>query len=413
MRYSALALLVLSLACIEAKWATPIEITSYLDPTRITKDIYTDASTGVSHIAYCNSSDGALYYAHLDESGLFLTGPSAIDTVHRCYHVNVIAPNDGKKVYLVYEARRSMSVEECNAKNLDACDDIFVLESRDGGDSWMPAVNVGGMPGDNIRRRTHKVLTSWKTKYFWTTYSQFHSAADMKYAIARFDTEKRAFDVEKVLIPKFADLATYPMALFNDKGKTTLRLVFATPLSLRLQNLYSEDNGVTWVKGASIEDMCTGEKMSMKHMLASGRFLVVGCSKQTDTYFTVSEDHGKTWTKPTKYPASDLEEVSFCLPDDPLASDRQMLVMFHNKKHLNVTYSLLPGHDLTFVDVPDAFYYAAYKVNLNCFARAKELKLRFMYHVRSPAESGSKYTLFVIDNDNMVDTPKIPMKEDL
>jgi len=63
-----LAFLLLTISLVSSKWATPIEITSYVDPVRITKALFTDASSGVSHIAYCNSTDGALYYANLDDS---------------------------------------------------------------------------------------------------------------------------------------------------------------------------------------------------------------------------------------------------------------------------------------------------------------------------------------------------------
>ena len=395
-----------------SKWATPIEITRYVDPVRITKTIFTDASSGVSHIAYCNSSDGSLYHAFLDDSGLFLTGPKVVNKDLRCYHVEISGPHDGQHVYLTMEARRSMSIEECNAANPQACDDLYVIESQDGGQTWLAPKNAGGNPGDAARRRTFKLMTNWKTPYLWMMFSKFEGK-QYGLSVIRYDTKKKVFEHEKVLVPKFTGLDNYQLITYDDKGKTTLLLIYATPYTLALQTYVSTDDGVTWEKGQPMKNLCPGEKFVPRNVIAKGKYLIAGCVKYDYTHFSFSEDLGKTWTTPQKFPSKDIEDVSFCTPEDPLSADTTMMIMFHDKKSLQVAYTPLPTLDLKFADVPDAFYYGAYKMDVNCYYKGGEIKLRFMYHVRGPFEGASKYTLFVIDNDDVAGTPKREAKTDL
>ncbi len=402
-----LVLFVFCLALVSAKWATPIEITSYVDPVRISKTMFTDASSGVTHIAYCNSSDGSLYHAFLDDSGLFLTGPKLINNALRCYHVEISGPHDGQHVYLTMEARRSMSIEECNVAHPEACDDLFVFESLDGGQTWQQPKNAGGKPGDALRRRTFKLLTNWRTPYMWMMYTQFEGM-NMALAAVRYNTKTHAFEYEKVLVPKFTGLDNYQLITYDDTGKTNLILIYATPHTLSLQTLISTDEGVTWTKGAGLRNICAGEGFVTRTMVSRGKYLIAGCVKKEVTYFSFSTDLGKTWTEPQRFPSRDIEEVTFCNPEDPLGANPAILVMYREKKYLKVAYSGMPLGELKYADVPEAFYYAAYKMDLNCYVKANELKLRFMYHVRSPHVNGSKYTLHVIDNDDVAGKPKQP-----
>ena len=412
MGYSSLIFLALVFACVQSKWATPIEITSYIDPIKISKTIYTDPSSGVSHIAYCNSSDGALYYAHLDDTGLFLTGPTALTTEQRCYHAEITGPGDGLNVYLTLEARRTMSVDECTPENPSSCDDFYVFESTDGGQTWQQPKVAGGASGDIVRRRTYKLLTNWKTKYFWMMYTR-SEPKDSGIAIARYNTETHKFDKDHMLVSKFAGLSQYPLLTFNEKGETNIQLVYATPYTLTLQTFVSTDLGETWKKGEPMKGVCAGPKMVIRTLLSKGKYLVAGCTKAEVLHFSFSEDNGKTWTVPALYPQKNVEEVSFCSRKETTSPLIDMLVLFRDKKNLFMAHSPVPALDGKVIDVPDAFYFAAYKMDINCYYRNDELKVRFMYHVRTPLEGASKYTMYVIDNDNIVDTPKREIKADL
>ena len=414
MRYSAIVFIVLSIVCAEAKWATPIEITSYKDPVRITKSMYTDASSGVTHIAYCNSSDGSLYYANLDETGLFLTGPNKLSSGSRCHRVEVVGPHDGQKVYIEIEARRSMSIDECTPTNLGACDDIFIYESNNGGESWENLVSIGGNPGEPFRRRFSKVIQSWKTKYIWVMYTKVEGEKNAL-TVIRYDTQKRAFENERVLVPKFSGLDNYPLITYNDNGDTTLQLLYASPLTLSLQNLISTDLGVTWNKAESIKNVCVGGKYVVRQMTSKGKYLVAGCIKADITHFAFSQDNGKTWTIPQAYQNKDIEEMTFCGQEDPLSAKPHMIVLSRYRKDMNISYAPIASTDLKFADVPDAFYFAAFKMDISCHYRGDELKIRYMYHVRTPHDGSSKYSMFVIDNDNLADSLKKEekVKEDL
>lgn len=406
-------LLLLALACIEAKWATPIEITSYKDPARITKSMYTDSSAGMTHIAYCNSTDGSLYYTRLDESGLFLTGPNRITEVERCHQVEITGPHDGERVIIAFEARRTMSLEECSKTELGSCDDMFVIESVDGGNTWQKPKNVGGKPGDVVRRRTFKLLLNWKSNYLWLMYGKFelHQAG---VAVARYDLKRQAWDPEKIVLQKFTPLDNYYLSTVNEKGDITLQYVYATSFTLTLQSVISTDNGNTWVKSAGLKDLCKGEKFALKHIISRGKYLVAGCTKMDKTYFSLSDDNGKTWTAPSMFPAKDIEEITFCGKEDPFSVQPMMLTLFRTQKYMNISVGTLPiTNELKFINVPEAFYYAAYRMDLNCYYKAGELKLRYMYHVRTPVDGASKYTLYVIDNDNAEDNVKKDKKVDL
>jgi len=348
----------------------------------------------------------------LKETGLFLTGPSALDAKSRCYHVEIVGPHDGQHVYILMEARRSMSTEECNEKNLDACDDLYVIESVDNGQNWLPARLAGGKPGDAVRRRTFKALTNWNTPYIVLMYSKFVGAAMSLNAI-RYDTKKGIFEHDTVLVPKFSGLDYYQLTTIDDSGASTHILIYATPYTLALQTLISNDNGATWKKGDSLRNVCEGAKFTIKHVTSKGKYLIAGCSKTDKIHFSFSSDLGKSWTAPALFPYHDIEDVSFCTPEDPLSNKYEFMALFRDKRSLKMGHSSMPLGELKIADVPDAFYYAAYKMDVNCYYRAKELKVRFMYHVRSPYQGVSKYTLYVIDNDDINTTPVTEHKEDL
>ena len=395
-----------------AKWATPIEITAYKDPTRITKSMYTDSSSGSTHVAYCNSTDGALYYTRLDESGLFLTGPMPVVTTARCFHVDVSGPHDGQSVYLVFEARRTMSVEECGPNDLGACDDLFVLKSPDGGNTWMPLKSIGGFPGDTYRRRGHKLLVNWKAKSFWLTYAKY-TQKEGGITVVKFDAAKGTFGPEQTILTKYTGMTMYHTITFNEKGETTLMISYATPYSLALQTLISTDGGVTWKKGEPLKTLCPGAGYVLRNLAYQGKYLVAACVKNDQGHFSFSEDNGKTWTPVKAFPYRDLEEVTFCSPEDPLSTGSNMLILFHVKKATGIAYASIPGLEFAYTPVPDAFYYAAFKMDLNCYYVGKDIKLRYMYHVRGSLDGGNKYTLYIIDNDNIVEDSHPTMKTDL
>lgn len=64
-----------------------------------------------------------------------------------------------------------MSIEECSEDNLGACDDIYVMASSDGGETWDSVSRIGGYPGDAIRRRHPEVRFDQDTKYIFILYS--------------------------------------------------------------------------------------------------------------------------------------------------------------------------------------------------------------------------------------------------
>ena len=403
------------------KWATPIEVTSFLDPTRISDRLYTDSSSGVSHIVYCNSSDGLPYYAYLDNSGLFLNGPNPLTQTLRCYQVEVSGPNDGLHVYIAMEARRSMSIEECNENSLDSCDDLYIFESEDGGETWLPPKNVGGIPGDAIRRRTFKLLTNWNAHYIWLVYNQYIDI-NTHITTVRYDTKKHEFELEKILVENFGEMNHYALITHDESGKTTLSLFYTTPYSLSVFVKVSKDEGQTWVDGNKISRLCTDKKMVYKTVVSDGKYIMIGCAKGDDIYFEFSDDLGKTWTEPSQFPSRGIEDVTFCTPPDPLGVESDIMVLYSEGRDIKVGYSKVPISKYNIAYIPEQFYYAAARMGISCYFAEDKLKMRFMYQIRSPHDGGSKYTLYISDNDDLEEAlkenktsevPKTNPREDL
>eukprot|EP00826_Nyctotherus_ovalis_P008184 TRINITY_DN12113_c0_g3_i16.p1 TRINITY_DN12113_c0_g3~~TRINITY_DN12113_c0_g3_i16.p1 ORF type:complete len:446 (+),score=100.66 TRINITY_DN12113_c0_g3_i16:48-1340(+) len=410
MRFLSFLFVSILVAGVCAKWGAPIEVTSYMDPTRVSLDMFTDSSSGVTYTAYCNSSDGLAYYAYLDNSGLFLTGPEILSNTLRCYHIEISGPHDGQHVFITMEARRSLSLEDCTKENnYDSCDDIFIFETQDGGQTWLSPKNVGGTPTNGHRRRSHKLLTNWNTPYLWLVYNKYVDTVSNIAAI-RYDTKKGTFDEEKVLVEKYGDLNYYPLITVDESGKSKLVLFYSTPLSLSMQTMVSTDEGVTWKKGASIKQACKGAKMTYRTFQSKGKYIMVGCAKGDDTYFAFSEDLGATWSEPAKAPGSEIEEVQFCTGENPHGTDAGLLVMHSKGRTLLMSSTPIPIAEYKNAFVPDQLYYVGVKMHMNCYYSGKELKLRFMYQLRTPYEGVSQYKLYIIDNDDLLTTPAEEVK---
>lgn len=408
-----LVVLIFCLAAINGKWATPMEITSYMEGTKITKDVYTDAASGVTHIAHCNSSDGNLYYTRLDETGLFITGPISLSSVLRCFHVEISGPNDGQRVYIAMEARRTMATDECTSTDLGSCDDLYVIESVDGGVNWKTPNNVGGTPGDPVRRRGFKLLTNWKYNHFWLMYAKYEGSNTAVMSV-KYEPEKSRFSPEKVVLPKFSALSNYQLITYNDKGDSTLIFAYATPFTLTLQTVISTDNGETWKKGEGLKSICDSGKYVLKNLISSGKYLIAGCSKKEQIHFSFSDDSGKTWTTPEKFQSDEIEEIAFCGKEEPNSPERQMNVLFRVQRSMKIAHSSITKKlEWKTVEVPDAFYFGASKMDLTCIYKSNEMKYRMLYHVRTNVQGSSKYTFYIIDNDNVQDTPSTNQKPDL
>lgn len=414
MRIVSLGVLVLCISVVYSKWGTPVEITSYSDPTQLGKTLFTDESSGVTHVAYCNSSDGSLYHGYLDESGLFLTEPTLVNDNLNCYDVAFVGPHDGQHIYMVMEARRSMSIEACNENSLDSCDDIYIFESEDDGQTWLPPNNIGGTPGDPFRRMTFTLLENWSTKYFWLVYQKYAGGSAKNDLMSiRYNTETHSFEYETNLVKELGNLVSYPLIVNDEKGKSTLIIFYANPLKLNLQSIISKDEGVTWTKGDELKSLCPEPKSTYKTIFSKGKYLISGCETKGKFSFTFSSDLGKTWTKTYPSPANSLEEVVTCNPEDSLKNDPILLILYLEGKSLNMAYSPVPNIKLKTSVVPDAFYFIGTSMKINCYYHEGQLKVRFLYQIRSPTASGSKYTVYIIDNDNLDEEEIIGHKEDL
>lgn len=405
-------LLVSTLTVVRTKWAAPIEITSYTDPTKINANMFTDISSGVTYAAYCNSSDGRPYYAYLDNSGLFLTGPELLSETLRCYYLEISGPHDGQHIYIAMSGTRSLGPEDCiKENNYATCDDIYVFESEDGGQSWLPPKNIGGVPGDPYSRQSLRLLTNWNTPYLWVVYNKYVEM-DSNIAVSRYDTKKKVFDEEHTLVEKFGELNHFPLITVDESGKSTLMLFYTTSFTLSLQTMVSTDEGVTWKKGESIKKPCKGEKMTYKTFKSRGKYILAGCSKGDDVYYSFSEDLGATWTDPVKAPGNDIEEVQFCTPENSLGTEAGLITLYSERKEFKMGYSKVPIEGYKNAYVPSQLYYVGTKMFMNCYYVGNELKMRFMYQMRSPYEGRSIYRLYIIDNDDLIATPAKEVKED-
>jgi len=402
---------VLALTKVLSKWAAPIEVTSFVDPTRINPAMFTDSSSGITYVAYCNSTSGFAYFAYLDNSGLFLTGPEILNDKLRCYRLDISGPHDGQHVFITMEARRSLSLDDCTKENnYETCDDIFVFESEDAGQSWLPPRNIGGVPGDQHIRRSFTVLTNWNTHYFWIIYNRYENGAS-NIATSRYDTKNRVFNEEKILVEKYGEMNYYPLITIDESGKTKLVVFYTTPYSLSLQTIVSLDDGVTWNKGAKVNKPSQDEKMVYKAIKSKGKYIMAGLGKGSVINFAFSEDLGKTWSELKRAPGNDLEEVQFCSTENPNGPDAGLVVLHSVEKKFKMSYSPIPLEEYKNAYVPDMLYYVGVRLFMNCYYVGKELKMRFMYQIRSPHQGASMYRLYIIDNDDLVTTPADEVKE--
>jgi hypothetical protein len=407
--YVGLVVALFLLGSVEAKWGLPLEILSYEDPMRITKSLYTDAGSGMTHMVYCNSSDGYIYYTRLDESGLMLSELRVLVNDKRCYQVELRGLHDGNTIFLAFESRRSMSLEECTMANLGGCDEIFVATTLDSGSTWSAPKPIEVAPSSAIRRRVFTFLPNWRSKYFWLMYMKF-VGNEKSLAGVKYDISKGEFGREHILLQKYADLQYYPTLTFDSKGAAVLKLLYASQLSLALQTVFSTDDGNTWTKGESLKNVCGDSKYVVRKLESRGSYWVAECMANDIVKFSFSQDQGKTWTQPISMESRTTHELAFCSTDEVSSIGGYWTTLSNRRKTMYVTYGVIPEEKVTYGGVPDAFYFVPHRMNMNCYFQNGNLKVRFLYHIRSTVEGHNKYTLYIIENDNVqesvIPTPK-------
>ena len=65
-----------------------------------------------------------------------------LDSKHPCESVSIAGSNDGKVIYVAYNAKRKMGNISCNAKVMDGCMYIYTVESKDKGEHWSTTVII-------------------------------------------------------------------------------------------------------------------------------------------------------------------------------------------------------------------------------------------------------------------------------
>ena len=131
-----LFLLILTIVYGKREWTFPIKV---IPSYQLSQSVYVDTFTKIAHVIWCN--DYKMYYLRFGPNNE-ISPTKLLDSPHTCFSRFIInGYNDGKSIFIVYEGRRKRIPGRC-VNITDACNDIYFLESADGGISWSKEIAV-------------------------------------------------------------------------------------------------------------------------------------------------------------------------------------------------------------------------------------------------------------------------------
>lgn len=288
-----LIVLLLAIPLVLSKWGKPIQVIPYSYTNRA---IFTDSTSGVSHLVWCNSLSGNFFYRQLSLDGT-VSSEKTIATEHPCkLEYTLDGPHDGKTLYLVYQGtRRKDSDTRVCAQNKNNCHDIYFAESKDGGATWTHPIAVPREDmNDKMERQFPKLLLT-KGGGIWIFY-RMPGFYDAPYSYAVRVPGAAKFNNEVTLPIRVSTSAV----LYNENnGENNVAIYYNDRSAIKKQKYYTTDGGRSW-KGPEEIVFCE-QKSDLLSRYPFNSFkmpsvFLVEC-RQTDYQYYLKKtfDNGKSW----------------------------------------------------------------------------------------------------------------------
>lgn len=238
-----------SISCIFAgSWDSPIKLSENAQG----QSMFIDNTTKIVHIVFCerykDTKDYNLYY-----QPIFLNGTTIekkqLERVHGCNETTITGIHTGKKLYVAFVGPRFAGNIECTEVNKNGCMDVYFKESLDGGSTWTLSTPVPRKDHNDVVHRTEvRLINIEETQRIWLVYQRNDTAQEFpSLYYSQRPPKSIIFNMEEQLLQGFKRSPS--VAHTNLKpGVHVVHVVWSEEREGLFITYYSktEDNGKTW-----------------------------------------------------------------------------------------------------------------------------------------------------------------------
>eukprot|EP00826_Nyctotherus_ovalis_P021680 TRINITY_DN17040_c0_g1_i3.p1 TRINITY_DN17040_c0_g1~~TRINITY_DN17040_c0_g1_i3.p1 ORF type:complete len:409 (+),score=27.83 TRINITY_DN17040_c0_g1_i3:138-1364(+) len=219
--------------------------------------------------------------------------------------------DNGKHILIAYQGYRVKPKAECNGIDTDSCDEIFFMESGDGGESWSRPIRMNRVDMNDVEMRTWPTMLLEKdTGRVYIVYgSKKPNIRDYNLIISVKQPGKQSFDLESVH-PRRASTVLTSLGYTIDKATSRRYVHLFWKTREDLYYTRSVDNGVTWSTDKTIGKNGMLNVLPVvainAETLEGGLYVQYG---NRDMNIIWSRDHGDTFNQPLRVGSISMRQV--------------------------------------------------------------------------------------------------------
>ena len=387
-----IGLVYLSTPCL-SRWSNPMEILhSYKIDYGTPPNIYTDESTGTSHILWCQKNDSNYCYRRLYSNNTLT--PINCFPWKSTYNMpfTISGSNNGKSIFIIFQSpRERFSQGDCKVDPKN-CNDIFFSESKNNGDSWSSPIVVPRKDmNDKVERLNPQFLIS-KNERIWIFYTKARTN-DAPCTYVTRSPGASVFSTEKDLP---INVSTTISVVYNaNMNKEFIDIFYYSYKEGKVLKYYTANNGITWEGPMDIYNCCEGKSVTtLPHnsYWTSPYLFAVCIDGEYVTTLRESVDFGKSW-----------ETIEIPFPTytkkNTISGDRKTYGFF---AYADTTVHYVKFSDTTFRKIirPPI---PQHKTPVRLTSTYKYTKFWFWYEISADDKSNSLWVTYIEMTEDMSD----------
>ncbi len=313
----------------------------------------------------------SLHYTQMDKI------PSSkrvlVDGVHSTIAARLnVLDSTGTDILVVENAKRDNSGTICVEHETRGCDDLFVIESKNGGESWsaptpVPRTNMS----DSYARFDPAVLHIKETGRVFVFYVMVRGYKNITIGYVSRPKDSLTFSQEKTIFSPRNITGYNVYAAYTWNGHTPIIHLMWYETGPYLFYARSTDFGFTWSEPRKLGPAYERSERFPKAILlanatmSNSLYAIYYKDAMSDTMIMESADHGLTWSKPVSIPFNNVRIPSIKLCE---TSGRKYILAVGTQSSGNLKfgyYNLTSGnyHNL---QAPFKGYSGLYEPQLTC-----------------------------------------------
>ena len=243
-------------------WDKVVEISNNTDGDVDRSAMYLDGGTFTTHYFWCqvNIFTGKyrlMYRSQNINGNLFPI--KVLDMEHDCILPTAAGENNGKNIYVAFNAHRvTRGSAKCDEDNLPSCQEIYILETKDGGNTWTKPMPIKrANMNDVVNRWSPSIIVHPDTKRIWITYIN-KNYIGLRFTIG-YVTRPRGsslYSNEALLDNREGAIVFTTVAISNFNSVQMVHIIWTAETNniLRIYQRITKTNGIKWSAPQYISD---------------------------------------------------------------------------------------------------------------------------------------------------------------